>query len=69
MKSSAARGLYAFCLAHDISRSGDNSRLMMFHVLTLATRSSCFLFVLGEESTSLFALDGCHLATLSGTAT
>ena len=43
MKSSA---LYAFCLAHGISRSGDNPRLMMSHVLTLATRRSCFLFVL-----------------------
>ena len=38
-----------FCLAHGISRSGDNPRLMMFHVLTLATRRSCFLFVLGRS--------------------
>ena len=49
MKSSAARGLYAFYLAHGISRSGANPRLMMFHVLALATRRSCFLFVLGRS--------------------
>ena len=42
MKSSAARGLYAFCLAHGISRSGDNSRLIMFHVLALATLQLCW---------------------------
>ena len=49
MKSSAARGLYAFCLAHGISRSGDDPRLMMSHVLSLVTRRSCFLFVLGRS--------------------
>ena len=46
MKSSAARGLNAFYLAHGISRSGVNSRLMMFHVLTIAPCRSCFPFVL-----------------------
>ena len=49
MKSSAARGVYAFCLAHGFSRSGDDPRLMMSHVLSLATRRSCFLFVLGRS--------------------
>ena len=38
-----------FCLAHGISRSGDNPRLMMFHVLTLASRRSCFPFALGRS--------------------
>ena len=41
MKSSAGRELFYVSVLHMISKSGDNPRLMMFHVLTLATRRSC----------------------------
>ena len=58
VKSSAARGLYAFCLAHGISRCGDNPQLMVSHVLTLATRRSCFLVVLGRSPpVCLYSMD------------
>ena len=61
--------LSCFCLAHVISRKGDNPRLMSFHVLVLLHAASCFPFCAGEASTSLFVLDGYHLAALRGTAT
>ena len=58
MKSSAACGLYAFCLAHGIARCGDNLRLMVSHVLTLATRRSCLLVVLGRSPpVCLYSMD------------
>ena len=58
--------LSCFCLAHVISRKGDNPRFMSFHVLILLHAAAVSLLCWGG---GLLVLDGYHLAALRGTAT